>query len=55
MNTKIRSLQIFYSGMLAAGLLTVAAPAMSLQASLRSRDTFWDIQAPKTPSIFDGH
>ncbi|MCB0257012.1 MAG: transposase [Anaerolineae bacterium] len=25
------------------------------QASLRSRDTFWDIQVPKTHSIFDSH
>ena len=25
------------------------------QASLRSRDAFWDIRVPKTHSIFDSH
>jgi retron-type reverse transcriptase len=29
--------------------------ARRIQASLRSRDAFWDVQVPKTHSIFDGH
>ncbi len=30
-------------------------PCQTQQASLRSRDAFWDIQVPKTHSIFDSH
>ena len=36
--------------------LTVAIHRMGVpQASLRSRDAFWDIRVPKTHSIFDSH